>query len=396
MKSLFTILCLLTLTLTFANSQWTAQSSFPGQERRGAFSFTIGDKAYIGGGKADVMINDFWEYDSKTSRWTQLTNLPIGPRAWAFAFAINGKGYFGCGDTTTNISTVASDFWEYDPDSDTWTRKADFEGDPRYGTFCFVLNEKAYVGTGYNGNFVVSDYWQYDPVLDVWTEKGNYPGANLLFPGSFVLNNKAYVVGGIGGLDGISGVNLMYEYTDGSNTWKKCANYPGDARGAGVAFAMNGKGYYGLGESQYQFFYKDMWEYNPGTDIWTESTNLTYPGDHVSWTTSFVIGTDAYICTGASFSGMSVEVVDSIYKYSFPPTQVNEVSINDEIYISPNPVSDEIKINGAENQIIKIFTSEGIKILETRYNGSLDLSSFANGLYFLNANGKNYKFVIFK
>jgi len=43
----------------------------------------------------------------------------------AVGFSIGAKGYVGMG---TDHSSIRKDFWEYDPDADTWTQTADFAG----------------------------------------------------------------------------------------------------------------------------------------------------------------------------------------------------------------------------------------------------------------------------
>ena len=91
---------------------WTQKSDFAGGKRLGATSFSIGTKGYIGLGYPGQ--SDFWEWDQTTNAWTQLSNFQGASRSFATGFSIGTKGYIGTGDTTGN-STVAKDFWEFDP-----------------------------------------------------------------------------------------------------------------------------------------------------------------------------------------------------------------------------------------------------------------------------------------
>lgn len=375
-------------------AQWTNMTKFPGTARDGAFSFTIGDTAYFGGGITPVPLQkDFWKFD-ETSGWTRLADLPAGPRGWAYAFSINGKGYVGGGDSTGNFNPT-SDFWEYDPATNSWIQKANFGGGNKDGAFCFVLNGKAYVGAGFNGTYVMSDFWQYDPQWDQWNSMGNYDGGAVIFPCSFIINNKAYVGCG-NAANGMDGTNLFYEYNDTKNTWKQCQSFPGSLRGAEIGFAVNNKGYIGLGEVQYTTIYQDFYEYDPSKDSWTLSSNLTYPDTHAAWATSFVLGNDAYICTGATFT-TGIEVSNYFYKYSFPATSVNdELKNSDNSNIYPNPASNILFIKGSPNQTIKIYSIEGIKILETKNTGKIELNGFENGLYIITINDKAYKFTVYR
>ena len=64
--------------------------------------------------------------------------------------------------------TSYNDFWEYDPATDTWTQKADFEGVGRGFAVGFSIGSNGYIGTGLLGNLNYGgpsskDFWEYDP-----------------------------------------------------------------------------------------------------------------------------------------------------------------------------------------------------------------------------------------
>jgi hypothetical protein len=93
-------------------------------------------------------------------------NLPTGEidilingRVEAVGFCIGTKGYVGLGrDSTGNLY---KDFWEYNPDVNAWTRKADFGGTSRSGAVGFSIGMKGYVGTGKD------DKWFYKGFLGI-------------------------------------------------------------------------------------------------------------------------------------------------------------------------------------------------------------------------------------
>jgi N-acetylneuraminic acid mutarotase len=134
---------------------WSELSQFPSSGRQNPVSFVIGSRAYVGLGTQDAatVFNDLWEYDATNDAWTRRAEFPGKPRSAATAFTINDKayvvnGYCDCVDGVCGCS----DFWEYDPVSDGWTRKADFPLTDLYYSSAFVIGGKAYVGTGsYNG-----------------------------------------------------------------------------------------------------------------------------------------------------------------------------------------------------------------------------------------------------
>jgi len=51
-----------------------------------------------------------------------------------------------------------------------WFELSDFEGTPRSGAVVFCINDKAYIGTGYDGTDRLNDFWRYDPRRNL--EKG--------------------------------------------------------------------------------------------------------------------------------------------------------------------------------------------------------------------------------
>ena len=81
------------------------------------------------------------------------------------ATAALGKGYAINGGTTQ--------FWEYNPVTDTWTQKANIGGDSRNDPVCFTINDKIYLGLGY-GFTDQNDFWMYDPLTNVWAQKAGF------------------------------------------------------------------------------------------------------------------------------------------------------------------------------------------------------------------------------
>ena len=53
-------------------------------------------------------------------------------------------------------------FWQYDPDQNFWTQKAELPGTPRNSAVAFEAGGKGYVGTGYDGTNKLKDFWEYD------------------------------------------------------------------------------------------------------------------------------------------------------------------------------------------------------------------------------------------
>ncbi len=60
-----------------------------------------------------------------------------------------------------NQPTHFDDLWQFDPVNNLWTAKAPFPGSPRRGCSALVLNNEAYVGLGYDGNYR-TDFYKYN------------------------------------------------------------------------------------------------------------------------------------------------------------------------------------------------------------------------------------------
>ncbi|MCB0710781.1 MAG: choice-of-anchor D domain-containing protein [Ignavibacteriae bacterium] len=298
-----------------AFAQFGPAPDFPGGPTDGCFSFVIGDVAYIGGGLGS---SHMFSFNRTTKEWKDLGVMPGNiQRIWAFAFSYNGKGYIG-GGALGGASNVTDQFFEYDPASNTWIPKAPFGGGNRDGCFAFVLGNKAYVGTGFDGANVVADVWEYDFATDNWSSVGNYPGGPRIFPSSFVLNGKGYVVGGAVG--SVNESVQLYEFDPTSKEWTQRASYAGTARQAGIAFELNGLAYYGAGMAGYTQTFRDFYTYNATQDRWTKSADQ-FPDEYTAWTVAFSFGDKAYGGLGAAFINGSLDFSDKLYAY--PPDPVS-------------------------------------------------------------------------
>jgi hypothetical protein len=129
------------------------------------------------------------------------------------AFAISGYGYIGVG---AYAGTLYSDFYEYNPEADSWTQKADYPGNGQDACSGFGLKDRGYIGGGSNQQTWFSDFWEWEQATDVWTALEDFPGSPRAF---------------------------------------------------GTGLEILNKGYMGMGESS--SYYHDWWEYTPDTTIGT-------------------------------------------------------------------------------------------------------------------------------
>lgn len=279
--------------------------------RSQAVSFTIGEYGYLATGYYGTnkeLVKDCWRFDPSNNQWSRIDSLPDGftGRIDAVGFSANGKGYVCTGYYNLSPTAELKDLWEFDPASDTWTRKADFPGTARYGAVAFSVNNKGYVLGGYDGTYY-KDLYEYDPVTNVWTTKSSLPGNKRRYAMAFVINNIAYVFGGEN-----NGTYLtdFFSYDASNDTWttlRDIANtsdksydddYKSIARKYGATFVINDLGYVATGD--YGSIVSEVWEYNPSKDLWTEKTE--FEGTPRTSAVGFTINGRGFIATGKSSS----------------------------------------------------------------------------------------------
>ena len=302
-------------------NSWTQRADFGGGDRENAVGFNVGNKGYIGTGYTDdgapAYYQDFWEYDPTTNSWTKKQDFPGTPRHEAVGFSIGDKGYLGTGQNTG----AEKDFWEYDPAIDNWKKRKGFEGDARYSAVGFSIGLKGYIGTGTKSNDLFTDFWEYDPENNAWTEKAYLPPYNYKREGAvgFSIGNKGYVGTGI---TGYGYHRDILEYDPDLNTWTQKKNFGGTGRGYAVGFSIGSKGYIGSGEDIH-YERNDFWEYNPDS-CFSYMAFADLDGDSFGNPAESILITDCIlpagyvptstdcIDTNAALNPLAIEICDSL------------------------------------------------------------------------------------
>ncbi|MCY7410919.1 MAG: hypothetical protein LH473_11650, partial [Chitinophagales bacterium] len=299
---LLTLLFLFSFQYLHAQS-WIAKIDFGGTGRNRACSFSIPElhKYYLVGGYDYSYSQEVWEFDTLTNAWTQKQNFP-GASTTCVAFSINGKGYVGTG--VGGGYTWSNLFYEYDPSTDTWTQKANFPGAARGYCVGFATETRGYIGGGFNGTpgvfIAFTDFYEYDPATDSWIAIANYPGAGAALGASgFSVNGKGYV--GCGSSIDVNGVqtlhNDFWEYDPVTNSWNAKANYAGGIIGEATSFSICDKGYIGLGYNvPHASFKKDFYQFDPATNTWNQIAD--YGGPARAYSPGAAIGNSGYAGTG--------------------------------------------------------------------------------------------------
>ncbi len=160
---------------------------------------------HIIGGLLPDRVTDVGEHyvfntENTSLGWQQLADMPE-PRNHHSAAVVNGKLYAIGGQRGHDMGTDDQKFLhEYDPNNDSWTRKADLVGDRSHfepGTI--VYDGKIIIVGGRNGGQFFKEITEYDPINDVWTELCTLPD-KVLAPVAKVIGTELIVAnGGING-----------------------------------------------------------------------------------------------------------------------------------------------------------------------------------------------------
>ena len=190
--------------------EWTQLADCPCAGRYHPAFIQLNDKIYVGMGNNPGNLKDWWEYDIPTDTWTQKDDLPGPSRHHPYYFGVDGIAYvgFGHGNSVDGMLSIFNDFYKFDPETDEWTRLNDFPGEGRVAGTQFDYNGKGYIlsGDGDNHSFMEEgEFWEYEPQSDTWTQLLSHPGSSRWAPGTFVIDNYVYF------MCGESNIQLEYD-----------------------------------------------------------------------------------------------------------------------------------------------------------------------------------------
>jgi N-acetylneuraminic acid mutarotase len=185
-------------------------------------------------------------YDVATNTWSVRKSLPFVNSGMNGASVINGRLYVtgGYGRRTLLV---------YNPERNTWTRKADMPDDGFYGAQG-VIGGLLYVYAG--ATFGFHKFWRYNPGTDSWARLPT-PLHLHEFPAAGVIAGKFYLAGG----DDWGPTAALDVYNPATNTWTTKASMP-EPRSRSASAVIAGKLYVAGGPNA------TARVYDPGTDSW--------------------------------------------------------------------------------------------------------------------------------
>jgi hypothetical protein len=227
---------------------WTEKTSFPGAPQLHPITFTTATAAFVGFGMSNLIAQqELWKYDVATDSWSGMPASPFNARLYAIYFSINGKGYYGGG--IDDMGQPLTDFWEFNPSTESWIQKADI---PITSSFSYLPSFSLNDGRGY----IIGDaggsakFAKYNPGTNSWsllTSERDCPDCTW-----GVVNDQVLLSSYTS--------NRIWLVKPSVNQWKEI---PFDGVTSGPAmFEINGLIYYGLGEHPGQVYSPLFWSFD--------------------------------------------------------------------------------------------------------------------------------------
>lgn len=384
------LICVLISSSAFSLT-WQQKTNFTPGNRYGAFSFSIGQKGYVGSGVIQVgtsmnLVNDFWEYDPQLDTWTQKATLPSTGRVGAATFVALNAGFVTTG---FNLVTHLSDNWKFDPALNTWQAMSNFPGGNRYTCASFDVSDYGFVGMGYS-TACYSDFYRYNPISDTWTPIAPIPGTARQSAKGFSILDYGYVVGGAEG-GAVYNCKQLWRYDPIGDVWVQKTDYPGNGSHGLSAFVMSNEGYVGAGtllSIGSNTVYDDFHSYDPALDSWTSIPD--FGGGIRQGTVSMSIGNRGYVGLGSTLIYPQINYQSDWWTFA-DPTGIEDPNINTNEVVAYFDIHHNLNINLntslKSKTAVEVFDANGKLIRSSTFNQNqqnlvIENMNLANGIYY--------------
>jgi len=186
----------------------------------------------------------------------------------------------------------------------TWILRDSVNGSVRSTAAAFSLHDQGWIACGYDGFDDKRFVHSYNPLTDDWDDEeslGGLSGSGLSRKSSIGFGVKGYGYVGLG-----SGIALFFkdvwQYNDTTQVWTQVADFGGTARREAVAFTLDTLAYVGSGLDAAGLC-DDFWVYDASSNSWSPVSS--FPGGGRRDAVGFAMGTQAYFGTGVGPSGMT-------------------------------------------------------------------------------------------
>ncbi|MEK7400009.1 MAG: kelch repeat-containing protein [Candidatus Poribacteria bacterium] len=325
---------------SISSAKWTKKADMP----IALFMVSASDvngKIYIIGTDVNRSLMTVLEYDPVTDKWMSKSdaiatgNFSLSTGSSSIC-AMNGKIYVFGG--VSSDGKILSTVEEYDPATNTWTKKADMPT-PRYVFSTSAVDGKIYAIGGMGGTNSINDVdvkihstvEEYDPAADTWTKKADAPMARVMFSTS-VVNGKIYTIGGMDSLlllgaseerdlenvtTGTFVKGIVEEYDPKVDKWTRKADMP-TPRFVFSTSVSNGKIYAFGGTNENSDSLSTVEEYDPIKDEWLKKDDMPTPKAALS---TCAVNGNIYVFGGVG--GAEQKILLTVEEYN-----PNEISKN--------------------------------------------------------------------
>lgn len=133
-----------------------------------------------------------------------------------------------------------------------------------------------------------------------WEQKSSLPAIGRHRATALACGNRAYL--GLGHINAVVDVlyNDWWEYDPGTDSWSQKANFAGGLRYHASGFTIGNSIYVGTGRAPSSVLMTDFWKYSPGTNTWTAIAN--FPGAARRGAVGFEINGYGYVGTGSYYA----------------------------------------------------------------------------------------------
>jgi N-acetylneuraminic acid mutarotase len=251
-------------------SAWQALPSVPETVGGGGRAAVWDGRIWlIVGSPAGYSNKSFYAYDPQTNTWTKKADLPYGVHDGAGLVA-GGDGYLYAA-----LILLRDAFWRYSPSEDRWEKLADFQSETLpYEGLSLTADGigHLYLTVGHGG----TEFFRYDIATDTWTKKASIP-RGVYWGGSLT-----WAAGAVYALPGWDSP-AFFRYDPATDRWTGLANAPGNIGSGGSLAWDSGNFIYALrGQGK-----SDFYRYNLLAKTWEVLTPTTPasvgPGGALAW-----------------------------------------------------------------------------------------------------------------
>jgi Leucine-rich repeat (LRR) protein len=201
--------------------------------------------------------------DQDENSWSETYSLPTNGVRFTTGFVINDTAYVGTGFT----DQYEASYWAFDSNTEVWEQKADFPGRLEGFGKGFGVNNNGYVMTH---DDVLGAFWKYESSTNTWTSLNMAVTGGHSYVAGFVANDAIYVHGGEKNAVKSS---AFWKFDPLTESWSQMAQGP-QARTHGFGFARDTVGFIGGGLDDSNQTLSDFWRYNVPSNTWEQMDDL--------------------------------------------------------------------------------------------------------------------------